>query len=111
MELNEHDHVVKTAEKKVISDKACVGIYYFKSGALFCANAREMIERDLRTNNEFYITPLYNLLLEKKLKITTKEVSKICLIEKKEGCKKKPAGYKKKNSDDNISNRRYEIIP
>ena len=77
VELGDNQQVTKTAEKKVISDKACVGIYYFKSGSVFCANAREMISRNLRTNNEFYITPLYNLLVEKNLKVTTKEVAKM----------------------------------
>ena len=75
--LNESGNVIKTAEKKVISDQACVGIYYFKSGKIFCDNAREMIDRDLRTNNEFYISPLYNLLIEKDLVVNTKPVEKM----------------------------------
>ena len=69
--------VSRTAEKKVISDQACVGIYYFKTGAIFCENAREMIDRDLRTDKEFYISPLYNLLIEKGLRVTTLPVDKI----------------------------------
>ena len=48
--LDSDEKVVKTAEKKVISDQACVGIYYFKSGKMFCENAREMISRNIRTN-------------------------------------------------------------
>jgi RpiB/LacA/LacB family sugar-phosphate isomerase len=69
--------VMSTAEKKVISDQACVGIYYFKSGKVFCENAREMISKNLRTNNEFYISPLYNLLIEKGLTIKTHPVEKM----------------------------------
>ena len=75
--LNSEGNVTRTAEKKVISDQACVGIYYFRSGKIFCNNAREMIERDLRTNNEFYISPLYNLLIEKELVVKTRPVDKM----------------------------------
>jgi len=77
VDLDGEGNVIATAEKKVISDKACVGIYYFKEGRQFCDNAREMIQRNLRTNNEFYITPLYNLLVEKGLTIKTKDVEKM----------------------------------
>ena len=67
----------KTAEKKVISSNACVGIYTFKRGKDFCKFASEMIEKNIRTNNEFYISPLYNLLIDSGLKITTKSVKKM----------------------------------
>jgi RpiB/LacA/LacB family sugar-phosphate isomerase len=69
--------VCQTAEKKVISKQACVGIYYFKSGSLFCRNAEEMIKRNLRTNNEFYVSPLYNLLIEKNMLVKTLPVEKM----------------------------------
>ena len=36
-----------------------------------------MIQRNLRTNNEFYISPLYNLLIEKKLTVKTLPVEKM----------------------------------
>ena len=67
----------KTAEKKVISPNACVGIYCFRRGSDFCKFADEMIEKDIRTNNEFYISPLYNLLIEAGLKIKTSAVEKM----------------------------------
>jgi len=70
-------YVVETAEKKAISNNACVGIYGFKKGSDFCKYAREMIERDLRTKNEFYISPLYNLLIEDGKKILTEPVDKM----------------------------------
>jgi RpiB/LacA/LacB family sugar-phosphate isomerase len=74
---DEKELVCKTAEKKVISDKACVGIYYFKRGDIFCEYAREMISLNLRTNNEFYITPLYNLLIKNDLKVKSLDVEKM----------------------------------
>ena len=70
-------NVIKTAEKKVISPNACVGIYGFKRGDQFVMYAKDMIERDIRQNNEFYISPLYNLLIEDGLKVVTKPVLKM----------------------------------
>ena len=70
-------YVKKTAEKKAISPHACVGIYGFKRGSDFCKYAREMIKRDLRTNNEFYISPLYNVLIEDGKKVVTERVDKM----------------------------------
>ena len=75
--VDRHGHVTETAEKKAISSNACVGIYGFKKGSDFCKYAREMIERDLRTKNEFYISPLYNLLVEDGKKILTEPVDKM----------------------------------
>jgi dTDP-glucose pyrophosphorylase len=68
---------VKTAEKKVISQNACVGIYGFRKGSDFCKFADEMVEKDVRTNDEFYISPLYNLLIDAGLKIRTEPVEKM----------------------------------
>ena len=76
-QLVKDGNVIKTAEKKAISPNACVGIYGFKKGSDFCKYAREMIERDLRTKNEFYISPLYNVLIEDGKKIVTEDVDKM----------------------------------
>ena len=76
-QLDKDGNVIKTAEKKAISPNACVGIYGFKKGSDFCKYAREMIERDLRTKNEFYISPLYNVLIEDGKKIVTEDVDKM----------------------------------
>lgn len=76
-DVDNYNCVRKTAEKKAISSNACVGIYGFKKGSDFCKYAREMIDKDLRTNNEFYISPLYNLLIEDGKKIVAKSVDKM----------------------------------
>ncbi len=55
--------VIEVAEKKVISDEATVGIYYFKKGSDYVKGAQSMIEKDIRTNNEFYVCPVYNELI------------------------------------------------
>ena len=76
-EIGKDGYVTKTAEKKAISPHACVGIYGFKRGDEFCKYAREMVQRDLRTNNEFYISPLYNVFIEHGKKIVTEGVDKM----------------------------------
>ena len=76
-QLDSEGIVTKTAEKKAISPNACVGIYGFKKGSDFCKYAKEMIRRDLRTKNEFYISPLYNVLIEDGKKIVTEDVDKM----------------------------------
>ncbi len=58
------DHLVTTVvEKQVISDEATVGIYNFRRGCDFVRAAKEMIRKELRVNNEFYVAPAYNELL------------------------------------------------
>jgi len=56
----EDGKVIEVAEKKVISEYASVGIYGFKSGADYVKYAEQMITKDIRTNKEFYIAPVYN---------------------------------------------------
>jgi RpiB/LacA/LacB family sugar-phosphate isomerase len=79
-ELNHDNYVIRTAEKDVISENAAVGIYYFKHGSTFVQKAKEMISKNLRTNNEFYVSPLYNLLIEDDLKISVSHVDKMYLM-------------------------------
>lgn len=56
--------VRRVVEKEVISDEATVGIYNFRHGRDFVAAAKDMISKNLRTNNEFYVAPAYNQLIE-----------------------------------------------
>jgi dTDP-glucose pyrophosphorylase len=52
--------VSEVAEKVVISNNASVGIYGWKNGSDYVRYAQQMIDKDIRTNNEFYICPVYN---------------------------------------------------
>ena len=79
-ELDEDGLVLRTAEKEVISENAAVGIYYFKEGSTFVKYAEEMIDKNLRTNNEFYVCPLYNLMIKDGLKVRTGQVDKMYLM-------------------------------
>lgn len=64
-------NVLQTAEKRVISDNATVGIYYFRTGRSFVEAAGRMIEKDITFNGDFYVCPVYNelILAEKIVKI------------------------------------------
>lgn len=55
--------VTEVAEKKVISNMATAGTYYFRTVEMFRNYAVEMIRQNIRTNNEFYVCPVYNMLL------------------------------------------------
>jgi dTDP-glucose pyrophosphorylase len=62
--LTDHyGRVNSVVEKEVVSTQANCGIYSWKNGADFVKSAKEMIKREIRTNNEFYIAPSYNLLI------------------------------------------------
>jgi len=69
--IDKNKNVIEVAEKKVISENATVGIYYFKEGKLFVEAACNMIEKDIRTNNDFYVCPVYNEMILNNKKITT----------------------------------------
>ena len=61
--------VTRVVEKEVISTDATVGIYNFARGADFVRGADDMIARNLRVNNEFYVAPVYNQLIAEGAKI------------------------------------------
>lgn len=79
-EVNKNGLVLRTEEKEVISSNALVGIYCFRSGASFVKYSERMIDQELRTNNEYYIAPLYNLLIKDGLFIGTQAVDKMHVI-------------------------------
>lgn len=74
--LNKNREVIETAEKKVISGNATVGIYYYKKGSLYVNAALSMIENDIRFNNEFYVCPAYNELILSGEKILAWEIDR-----------------------------------
>ena len=61
--INEKGFVTEVAEKVPISNNATVGVYYFQHGKDFVWAAEEMITKDIRRNNEFYVCPIFNELL------------------------------------------------
>lgn len=64
IKYDEQGYVTMIREKEVISDEATVGIYNYKHGADFVKYAKQMIQKNVRVNNEFYVAPVYNEMVE-----------------------------------------------
>ena len=69
--------VSEVAEKKPISDDATVGVYYWKKGSDYVKYTEQMIEKDIRTNGEFYICPVFNEAIADGKKIRIKEIERM----------------------------------
>jgi dTDP-glucose pyrophosphorylase len=69
--IDENGYVKEVAEKKPISNIATVGIYYWAKGSDYIKYAEQMIEKNIRVNNEFYVCPVFNEAIKdnKKIKI------------------------------------------
>jgi len=65
---------VRTAEKLAISSEATTGVYNFARGRDFADVARETIARGLRSDGEFYVAPVYNLLIEKGARVGVRNI-------------------------------------
>lgn len=64
VKTNSRGFVTEVAEKKPISNIATCGIYWYRHGSDFVKYAKQMIEKDIRVKNEFYIAPVYNELIK-----------------------------------------------
>ena len=62
--IDEFGLVQEVAEKKPISNIATVGIYFWKKGSDYVKYADNMIEKNIRTNGEFYVCPVFNQAIE-----------------------------------------------
>jgi dTDP-glucose pyrophosphorylase len=50
----------EVVEKRVISDLATCGVYFFRSSQTFKDGFLDVVARDERVNGEFYVAPVYN---------------------------------------------------
>ena len=64
VKTNSRGIAIEVAEKKPISNIATCGIYWYRKGSDFAKYAEQMVEKDIRVNNEFYIAPVYNELIQ-----------------------------------------------
>jgi dTDP-glucose pyrophosphorylase len=69
IQYDENKLVTIVKEKEVISNEATVGIYNYKHGKDFVKYAHQMIDKNIRVNNEFYVAPVYNEMIETGMKI------------------------------------------
>ena len=68
--------VEQVVEKNVVSNEATVGIYNFRRGCDFVRAADSMISKNLRVNNEFYVAPVYDHLIEEGKKVVISETGR-----------------------------------
>ena len=69
--------VSEVAEKNPISDNATVGIYYWKKGSDYVKYAEQMIDKNIRTNGEFYTCPVFNEAIGDNKKVRVKDIEKM----------------------------------
>jgi HAD superfamily hydrolase (TIGR01509 family) len=67
----------EVAEKNPISDIATVGVYFWKHGSDFVKYSEQMISKNIRVNNEFYICPVFNEAIKDNKKIKIFDIQKM----------------------------------
>jgi hypothetical protein len=75
--VDDNGLVTEVAEKKPISNIATVGIYYWKHGSDFVKYAEQMIHKNIRTNGEFYVCPVFNEAIADNKRIFTSDIKKM----------------------------------
>lgn len=93
--IDSQGYVIEVAEKNPISDVATVGIYYWKHGSDYVKFAEQMIEKNLRVNNEFYVCPVFNEAIAAGSRIKTFNVSTMWGLGTPEDLKYYLENYKK----------------
>ena len=73
--VDDEDRVLRTAEKDPISTHALCGAYFFGSGKDFKRIAHQLLEDGTHGKAEFYVSLLYNYLLDegKVIRLATME--------------------------------------
>jgi len=69
--------IEQTAEKRVISNLGNAGAYYFAKGSDLVKYGKMMIAKNIRTNNEFYVSPVYNEFVEDGKRILNYPIAQI----------------------------------
>ncbi len=77
VKVNDVGYVTEVAEKNPISNIATVGIYYWKRGSDYVKYAEQMIEKNIRVNNEFYTAPVFNEAIGDGKLIKTHHITKM----------------------------------
>ena len=93
--VDEYGYVTEVAEKNPISDIATVGVYYWAKGSDYVKYAEQMIEKNVRVNNEFYVCPVFNEAIGDGKKIKTFNIDKMWGLGTPEDLKYYLENYKK----------------
>lgn len=76
----QNNEILCTAEKQVISNNRNVGMYFWKNGKIFCDSFEYAKSIEYKVNGEYYISPLYNIAIQKGEKVVPKYVTKFIPI-------------------------------
>lgn len=71
---DQNNNVVETSEKRVISNQAIAGLYYFRKGNDFIEAAKRVILNGLKINKAYYISQAINELI-----LMGKQVNKVSI--------------------------------
>ncbi len=71
VKLGENGLVQRLEKGKTISDIAAAGYFYWRFGSDFVKYAEQMISKNIRVNDEFYVGPVYNEAIENSKQIRT----------------------------------------
>ncbi len=93
--IDEYGYVTEVAEKNPISDIATVGVYYWAKGSDYVKYAEQMIKKNVRVNNEFYVCPVFNEAIGDGKKIKTFNIDKMWGLGTPEDLKYYLENYKK----------------
>ena len=74
---NKDGIVTEVAEKNPISEDATVGFYFWKNGSDFVKYAEDMIQKNIRVNNEFYVCPVFNQAIQDNKQIRIFNIDKM----------------------------------
>jgi HAD superfamily hydrolase (TIGR01509 family) len=77
VKTDDYGNVIELKEKEVISNKATVGIYFWKKGSDYVKYSHQMIDANIRVNNEFYVAPVYNEGIKDGLTFKTFNIKKM----------------------------------
>jgi HAD superfamily hydrolase (TIGR01509 family) len=70
VKVDENGYVTEVAEKKPISNIATTGVYLWKKGSDYVKYAEQMIQKNIRVNNEFYVCPVFQQAIDDGKKFT-----------------------------------------
>ena len=73
--INNFGKAIEIAEKKIISNFATAGIFFYKSKNVFYEAAKWTFVNNFHTNNKFYLAPSLNYFITKNKNIETTTIS------------------------------------
>ena len=74
--LDENNFVIQTSEKRPISQMASTGCSYYKQGCDFVKSAFNVIKKDAKVNDAYYISSTFNEMILEQKKIGIYEIPK-----------------------------------